>query len=426
VKRPQVLLIFRTRFEESTAMLKGIAHFVRTHDLWNTYHDEQAVSVENLNWVRDGQWQGVICRHTTPELAAACTKLNIPLVDLNDVDPFPKVPKIRPDNIAIGHLGAEHFIDRGYRKFGFAGFSNKGWSCERRDGFVEALRLAGHECTVFDVEFPLGTTPLWVKHQIARLADWLRTLPKPIGLMACIDLRARHLVDAAHAANILVPEGVAILGTNNDTIRCELTFPALSSVAPNAFQSGYRAACLLSDMLAGRKVKEFDQRVEPLGVVTRRSTDILAVDDQNVASALRFIRDQACNGITVNQIAKHAHFSRSLIEKRFRIYIGRSPQAEIRRIQLGKIRQLLIDTNLPLKRIAELAGFNHTEYMCVLFKKTTGYSPGVYREKMQDKETVLMMPPTEDLGALEKQRPRASGQSSPSHISSAGRHPMTV
>jgi len=203
--------------------------------------------------------------------------------------------------------------------------------------------------------------------------------------MACVDLHAQQLISAAHTAGLLVPEEVAVLGANNDTIRCELADPALSSVAPNAFQSGYRAAALLGDLLLGIKPKSYDQRVEPLGVVTRHSTDVLAVEDRNVAAALSFIRERACYGITVNQVLEHAHASRSQMERKFRQCIGRSPQSEIRRVQLRKIRQLLLETDFPLKRIAELTGFEHMEYMCVLFKRMTGISPGSYRVRMQDK-----------------------------------------
>jgi len=389
VKKPHVLLIFLTRFEESTAMLKGIAHFEHTHHLWTAFHDDQGFSVTDPRWIRNKRWHGVISRHTTPELVSTCAKLKIPLVDLNDTDPFPGVPKIRPDNFGIGRLGAEHFIELGFQNFGFAGFSDMAWACERRDGFVETVRGAGHECALFDIVYPGDTTPSWVEHQISGLAVWLKKVPKPIGLMGCMDLRAQQLINAAHAADILVPEEVAVLGANNDPIRCELADPSLSSVALNSYQSGYRAASLLSDILAGRKVASFDQRVEPISVVTRHSTDVLAVADRNVVSALSFIREQACSGITVDQVLQHAHVSRSQMERKFRQHIGRSPQAEIRRVQLRKIRQLLLETDFPLKQIAELTGFEHMEYMCVLFKRLTGVSPGAYRARMQDKSLIM-------------------------------------
>ena len=364
-------------------MLKGIAHYERTHELWTAFHDDQARAEVDPHWLQNRKWDGVISRHTTPGLVQMCAQLRIPLVDLNDTAPFPGVPKIRPDNVALGHLAAEHLLERAFQRFGFTGFSNDGWSCERRDGFVEALRLAGRDCDIYDVHYPGDGTPAWAPEQIAGLAEWIKRLPKPVGIMACFDLRAQQILVAAHENNILVPEEVAVIGANNDPIRCELSFPPLSSVVPNAFQSGYRAAETLAEMLAGRKPEIMDQRIEPLGVVTRPSTDVLAIDDKILAAALSFIRLNACRGISVDSVARHAFGSRSQLEKKFRRHLGHSPQAEIRRVQFNKIKQLLLETDFPLKKIAELTGFEHVEYMCVVFKRLFGESPGGYRKKTQ-------------------------------------------
>src|SRR5664279_2243074 len=161
IVRPHVLLVFMTRFPECTAMLKGIANYERSHQPWAAFLDDEARAEVDSRWLHTNKWDGVISRHTTQDLAQTCEKLNLPLVDLNDTPPFPGVPKIRPDNTVMGHFGAEHFMERGYRHYGFCGFTNTGWSCERRDGFVEALRLTGHECHLFDVEYPGDLTPFW-------------------------------------------------------------------------------------------------------------------------------------------------------------------------------------------------------------------------------------------------------------------------
>ena len=362
-------------------MLKGVAHYERTHHGWQSFLDDEARSQLDPSWLRNKKWDGVISRHTNETLVETCADLKLPLVDLNDTSPFPGVPKLRPDNIGIGHLGAEHFIERGYHHFAFSGFANHGWSCERRNGFVEALALARHTCHVHDVEYPGDLTPFWEAKQIATMSAWLRKLPKPVAVMACNDLRALEVLSAAQSAGMLVPEEVAVLGANNDNIRCELAYPPLSSVATNAFQSGYQAAEWLTQMIDGRYPDPIDRRIEPLGVVTRPSSDILAINDKNVALALSFIRENACQGISVEQVLKHAFASRSQLEKKFRHYLGRSPQAEIRRAQVAKIKQLLIETDYPLKKIAELTGFEHVEYLSVVFKRLTGDSPGEYRKK---------------------------------------------
>jgi LacI family transcriptional regulator len=369
-----------TRFEECTAMLKGIANYESSHRPWAAFLDDEARAEIDPRWLYTKEWDGVISRHTTQNLAQSCQELKLPLVDLNDTPPLPGVPKIRPDNTVMGHLGAEHFMERGYRHYGFCGFSNAGWSCERRDGFAEALRLTGHECRVFDVEYPGDLTPLWDAKQVTALGIWLRHLPKPIAVMACNDMRALQVISAAQAVDLLVPEEVAILGSNNDTVRCDLAQPPLSSVVSNAFQSGYKAAEFLDQLMAGQKLEAYDVRIEPVEVITRHSTDILAIADKNVAAALSFIRENACRGISVEEVLPHAFASRSVLEKKLRRYLGRSPQAEIRRVQVAKIRQLLLETDFPLKKIAELTGFEHVEYMCVVFKRLIGVSPGVYRQ----------------------------------------------
>lgn len=379
--KPQVLLVFLTRFEECTAMLKGIAHYERSHRPWSAFLDDEARAEHDPRWLRSKKWDGVISRHTTPALVQHCAGLKLPLVDLNDTPPFPGVPKIRPDNVGLGHLGAEHFLERGYSSLAFCGFRNDGWACERRDGFVEAARLAGHRADVFDVDYPGDLTPFWDTKQTNALASWLRGLRKPVGVMACNDMRGLQVIAAAQQADLLVPEEVAVLGVNNDTIRCELAYPPLSSVATNAFQSGYQAAELLAQMMEGAKIDRVDRRIEPLEVVTRPSSDVLAIDDKNVAAALSFIRERACHGITVDAVLKHAYVSRSQLEKKFRRHLGRSPQAEIRRVQVAKIRQLLFETDFPLKKIAELTGFEHVEYMCVVYKRITGEAPGAYRRR---------------------------------------------
>lgn len=366
-------------------MLNGIAQYERSHQPWAAFLDDEARAENDPQWLRKKKWHGVISRHTTPALVQNCHELGLPLVDLNDSASFPGVPKIRPDNISMGHLGAEHFVERGYRNFGYCGFVNAGWSRERRDGFVEGLNLAGHACHVFDVEYPGDLTPFWDAKQTAALGTWLKRLPKPVAVMACNDMRALQVIGAAQNVGLLVPEEVAVLGANNDTIRCDLAYPPLSSVAPNAYQSGYHAAELLDRLMRKEDCGTVDLRIEPTGVAARHSTDVLAIEDKNVAAALSYIRERACHGITVEEVLKQAFASRSQLEKKFRRYLGRSPQAEIRRVQTEKIRQLLVETDFPLKKIAELAGFEYVEYMCVVFKRLTGDSPGEYRKKNQKK-----------------------------------------
>ena len=365
-------------------MLRGIAHYERSHRPWQAYLDDEAKAVSDPRWLRSKPWSGVMSRHTTPAMVEQCRALGIPLVDLSDTEPFAGVPKVRPDNAGLGHLGAEHFLERGFRHTAFCGFSNHIWATERRDGFLEAMRLVGVEPEVFDVDYPGDLTPTWDEEQTRLLADWLSGLPKPVAVLACNDMRALQVIAACQLAKLLVPEEVAVLGINNDAIRCELSFPPLSSVATDPFQSGFRAAELLDRLMAGQEIEKPYLRIDPRGVVARQSSDVLAVPDRNVAAALSYIREHACSGINVDRVLAQVAASRSQLEKKFRQFIGRSPQAEIRRVQVERIKQLLIETDYPLKRIAEFAGFEHVEYMSVVFKRLTQITPGEFRRRHQE------------------------------------------
>ena len=119
--------------------------------------------------------------------------------------------------------------------------------------------------------------------------------------------------------------------------------------------------------------------VPPTGVVARRSTDGLAIADRDVATAVRFIREHACDGIGVDDVLSQVSVSRSTLERRFASLVGRAPKQEIARVQIERVKQLLRNTDFNLQRIADLAGYTHVETLCVQFKHKVGATPGEYR-----------------------------------------------
>jgi LacI family transcriptional regulator len=156
-----------------------------------------------------------------------------------------------------------------------------------------------------------------------------------------------------------VPDEVAVLGVDDDALLCELCDPPLSSVIPNPERIGYEAAALLDRLMAGDRPALREWLIPPLSVATRRSTDVLAIDDADFAAAVRYIRQHACQGTNVREVLKHVPQSRTMLERKFRKYLGHSPQDEIRAVQLRRVKQLLAETNLSLERIAPLAGYKH-------------------------------------------------------------------
>ncbi|PTY04802.1 AraC family transcriptional regulator [Opitutaceae bacterium EW11] len=379
--QPRVLLVFRTRHELSAAALKGVAHHEATRSPWTVFLDDEGLAETDQHWIYTQKWDGVLSCHTSAALVGACAQRGIPLVDLDDSPTFDGVCKIRPDNNTVGQLAAEHFVDRGFRSFAFSGFSNRTWSVERRAGFVAALENTGFACALHECDYPGTDTPEWQACQLAELAAWVVGLPKPVAVLTCHDLRAQLLLEAVARSGFSVPEDVAVLGVNNESVRCELTSPALSSVALNPIETGFQAAGCLDRLMVGDSLTAYDIRIPPAGVVARRSTDHLAIGNRGVAAALRFIHERACQGITVEDLLPIAAMSRAQLEKQFRRHLRRTPHGEIRRVQLARIRQLLAETDMPLKQIADLTGFEYVEYMTVFFKRMTGLCPSVYRQR---------------------------------------------
>ncbi|MFP6762603.1 MAG: helix-turn-helix domain-containing protein, partial [Planctomycetaceae bacterium] len=152
-----------------------------------------------------------------------------------------------------------------------------------------------------------------------------------------------------------------------------------TSVICNTRRTGFEAASLLDRMMSGEKVGPESILVKPLSIEARQSTDILAIDDPDVVSAVRFIRENAMSGINVGDVLRQVLLSRRMLESRFQKILGRSPHQEITRLRIERVKQLLTETDLPLSEIAARTGFQHNEYMSVAFKKAIGVAPGKYR-----------------------------------------------
>jgi len=381
------MLIVETSLAYGREVLRGISDYVVEHRPWSMYLDLRELIVEPPKWIDQWKGDGIISRSTTPELARRLQKLKIPTVDLTDIYGDVGLPHIWTDNEKVGELAATHLLERGFRHFGYCSFTGHDWSTRRLDGFREALRRA--DCTVDVLESPWEATRTesWEDQQ-RTITEWLTSLPRPLGVFACNDMRGQHVLDACRRINASVPEEIAVIGVDDDELVCGMCEPPLSSVMPNPRKIGYEAAALLDRQMQGNAALPYEQIISPLGITTRQSTDVLAIEDPQIASAVRFIRQHACHGITVKDLLREIPLSRSVLERRFRKYIKRSPQSEIRNQQIKRIKELLMETDLPLNRIAELTGFEHPEYMSVVFKRETDETPGRFRKRAQNERDI--------------------------------------
>ncbi len=371
-------------------ILLGVARYIRERGPWSVYLETRSLYDPAPRWLSGWDGDGIICRVGTAAAARAICDTGIPTVNLSASIPaivdILGEPPVLNDQRAIGHLGAEHLLERGLKCFGYFGFPGFRWSDGRFEGFRDVIEGQGLGCTQFR---GLGKTThryrvqSWEK-EIDAVARWVAEMPKPVGLLASHDFRAVQLLDACRRADVAVPEEVAVVGVDDEDICCDLAHPPLSSILPDHERIGIEAAALLDRLMGGGSAAMEPMSIPPLGVIARQSTDMTAIDDPVMAKALRFICEGACNGINVNDVLRHVIVARSTLQLRFRKWLGKSVHQVIFETRLRRVKQLLAETKLPLGEIARLAGLQYVEHLCVAFKQHTGQTPNEYRQSLGD------------------------------------------
>lgn len=384
--RRRVALLIESSRAYGRGLLLGISKFVREHHGWSVRFEEWRWTDGPPSWLEWWDGDGIIARIETRSLADRIARRRVPVVDVRGSVADLGVPLIDTDDQRVALLAAEHLFERGFRHCAFCGFAGANYSDKRSRWFENAVTQAGGTCSVYagPGRPPNAETIEHEKRGLLSeddLLQWLAGLPKPVGIMACNDIRGQQILNACRRLGRLVPDEVAVVGVDNDEVLCELSDPPLTSVVPNTTRIGYEAAALLERMMNGAQPPARPKRIAPLGIVTRGSTDVLAIPDRAIAAALRLIREHACHGVKVPDLVRAAALSRSVLERRFTAMVRRSPKAEIQRVQLARARQLLAETDLPLSTVADRCGFRHPEYFNAVFRLKTGVTPGHFRKQ---------------------------------------------
>jgi LacI family transcriptional regulator len=372
-RQPKVALLIEMSNAYARGVLQGVVRYIREHEWWSFYLVEQSRGEDPPSWLSHWDGDGVIARIENRKIARVVARCKLPTVDVSAARHIPTLPWVETDDQAIAKLAAEHFLERGFKNFAYCGARGFHWSRWRGEHFVELLKVSGYRCPIFA---PPGQPS---DEQIAALEEWLKRLPKPVGVFACYDVRGQQILDACRNAGLAVPDEVAVLGVDNDELLCEVASPRLSSVTPDTHRTGYEAAALLARMMKGERPGALELRVAPIGVQCRQSTDVLAIDDPHVTRAVRFIREHACDPIDVEDVLRAVPLSRKVLETRFRRLLNHTLHDEIVRVRMARAKQLLADTDLTLADVAARTGFEHAEYFSVAFKRETNSTPGTYR-----------------------------------------------
>ena len=376
----RVALIIETSTSYGRGLLAGIVRYMRVNQNWSIFLDQQDLTKAPPDWLKDWRGDGIISRVRLPAEQKGARKANVRIVELTDRHDGHVIPHVRSDDEQIGRLAAKHLLERGFQRFGFCGFEGESWSKRRELAFAGAVADAGFDCSIYTSRWYGESAPSW-EQDIEAVREWIKGLVPPIGIMCSNDLRGHRVLDACASLGLSVPEKIAVVGVDNDELLCGMCVPPLSSVQANAQAVGFHAAEILGDLMSGAKRNNQTLIVPPIGVKTRQSTDVVAVEDRDLSCALQFIRQHACSGICVDDVTRHAPLSRSKLERQFRKLLGRTPQQEIRSVQVKRVCELIASTDLAFDQIAMQCGFENPEYMYVVFRRIVGMTPGDYRRQ---------------------------------------------
>ena len=371
-------------------IVAGAAQFAREAGDWQLYVEEE--SPNRLPDLRSWRGNGIIASFSDRRVARAIAATGLPAVAVGGssyAEAIDGIACVCSDGGVIATLAAEHLLERGLRAFGYYGTvasHTTGWSQARGEAFAARVGAAGYGCDVLTAS---RESRHW-SHVQAELCRWLEALPKPVGIMACDDIRARYVLEACRTIGCRVPHEVAVIGVDNDELICDLAVPPLSSITQATRRIGYEAARLIDRMIRGAAGAADVAKchaaggviaIPPVGVMARASTDTLAVADPVIARVIRLIRDQS--DVRVADIVAASGLPRWKLESLFKRCVGHSIHDDIVRTRLSAAMALVRTTALPLKVIAPRAGFHSLTYMITMFKRHFGITPAKLRKHEQ-------------------------------------------
>jgi LacI family transcriptional regulator len=380
-RKPTILLALTSTHH---GFYRGAARYAAEHD-WHVVADMIYDATIPVGWRGDGilsfvgHWE---------ELAQYVISAGVPVVEISSVRKDLGIPCVMEDNQAIGRLGAEHLLERNFKNFVWAPFFDDAVNEERFQGFAASVRTAGYDCVELLPVNTRGSTRLnrhvnwtlrrrWVMHTI-------RSLRYPLGIFCYNDCVAADIVDACIEAEIHIPDQVAVLGVDNDPVICDCVQVPLSSVRHDLEGMAYEAAALLDCLIKGGTPPEIPKRIPPKGVVTRKSTEVLAVENPQVSAALRYIHENFPRGnLSVDDVVDYTRLPRRSLERAFRAELQRTMLHEIVRVRTNHAQKLLETTSLSVTDIAAQSGFASLNHFFRVFHGRTGLTPRAFRLALQ-------------------------------------------
>lgn len=370
----RVLLLLAMQGAAGRGFIRGIARATSFERPWifETRHSLEP----DYTWILAHEMDGCIVEAHDRSLLDILGKTGKPVVNLSSLESA--FPTIQYDEHAVGSMAADYFSTRGFRRFSCIYREDRPNERRRMEGFIGWL--AAHGLSGTTIKIRSSETRQGLQDYRKSIAESLRALQMPNAIFCTADYIGIWITEVCHEEGIKVPDHVAILGVDNDEILCSLTYPPLSSIAVPQEPAGAYALEILGYLLRGRPLPKL-KLLEPLGVVTRQSTDLFATDDPDLAMALRFISERADQPINLPDIFKAIMVSRRSLERRFLHKLGRTPAEEVRRVHLERAKALLVTTDWPIAKIAEKSGFSSAIWMSTVFRKQLNVTPAEFRRR---------------------------------------------
>ncbi|MDO5552324.1 MAG: DNA-binding transcriptional regulator [Planctomycetia bacterium] len=376
------MLIIETTTGFGRGIFRGITSYVRERKHWQINIENRGFFDPLPTWLKDWKGHGIISRSGNASMIRFLQRFDVPVVELfGNNSNIPS--EVYCDRMKTAELALSHFQNCGLRHIAFYTHSNSWWIRLRQESFVQCCQNAGinvHLLPPLETEKFIDNAPEWDSNDERRLLRWLKTLPKPIGILAGFDAAAIRVINACQKLGIVVPEEVAVLGVGNDDCLCDAITPSLSSININSYGIGYEAARLLDEKMDRRHHQpQAPIRVTPVGLVERGSTNIIHCSNPDIAQAIRFMRDNATSGVRVADVLNAVNLSARTLQRAFLQLLNRTPEQELIRLKMEHACMLLRETQLNLHEIAFASGFASLKYFINSFRKVHGMTPSMYR-----------------------------------------------
>ncbi|MEN6386644.1 MAG: DNA-binding transcriptional regulator [Phycisphaerales bacterium] len=381
---PKVAVLIEASRSAGRGLLSGIIKYTNSTNNWACYREPPSYTrlgnkKNLLAWLKSLNINGIIAHdHYALEIESFINK-NTPMVMASvDTTKYPFLPTFADNGVATGKMAAKHLLERGIRNFAYYGLRKKDVFRDRAKSFKETIKAAGHKTYFYESKINLRRS--W-ETELTRIANWLISLPKPLGIMTYADDYSQQIVEACKVAKLKIPDEVAVIGVDNDHLICNLSNPPLSSVALKYERAGYEIAKLLNRLMNGEEMKGQQVVIEPTHIVTRQSTNTLYLDDPAVFQAVRYIHQNSYRLLQVDDVVRNSKLSRRALQQRFDKVLGHSIIHEIQQRHADQIAKMLIETNLPISEIALSMGHNGIEHISRYFRLAKNCSPTEYRAK---------------------------------------------